>query len=241
MPVMPKLSRARSCVLALSARLIMLVMLVMAASLTLGGCKNKKDKDTCTPDEYVFEEIALHIQASADLNLDTDGNPLPTIVRVYQLNGDLAIRSLDFTELWEDHEAALGDEYISDKEFQVYPDSTELIKLTPEAGVKYILAFGVFQQPVGNTWYRVYEVPSSYGQQACDLKAQEKDPASLGEPCMYLYLERNQIDGGKDIPPGFEEDNDIHGTCTPLYVAKTKTVEEDEEEDGKKKKGKKDK
>jgi type VI secretion system protein VasD len=212
----------------------MLVGLVLGlTTLTLGACKGKGDKETCVPDEYVFEEIALHIQAAADLNLDEEGNPLPTVVRVYQLNGDLAIRNLDFTELWEDHETALGDEYISDKEFQIYPDSTEIIKLTPENGVRYILAFGVFQQPVGNTWYRVYEVPADYGRQACDLKAEEKDPATLGEPCMYLYLERNQIDGGKNIPPGFDEDK-IEGTCTPLYVAK-KPVEDD----GKKKKKKK--
>ncbi|KIG13335.1 hypothetical protein DB30_00337 [Enhygromyxa salina] len=206
----------------------------LCATASLGGCKNKGDKETCKPDEYAFKEIALHIQAAADLNLDEEGNPLPTVVRVYQLNGDLAIRSLDFTELWEDHETALGDEYISDKEFQIYPDSTELIKLTPEDGVKFILAFGVFQQPVGNTWYRVYEVPDTYGRQACDLKADDEDPESLGEPCMYLYLERNQIDGGKNIPPGFEEDK-LEGVCTPLYSPK-KAAEDD---GGKKKKKKK--
>jgi type VI secretion system protein VasD len=204
----------------------------LASALTLGACKNKK-KDTCKPEDYTFKEISLYIQAARDLNLDEEGNPLPTVIRIYQLNGDLSTRSLEFTELWEDHEAALGDEYISDKEIQIYPDSAELIKVTPEAGARYILAFAAFQQPVGNTWFRVYEIPGTYGQQACEYKEEDKDPATLGEPCAYFYLERNQMDGGKNVPPGFDESK-VEGTCTPLYTPKTKTVESDDKGDDKK-------
>jgi type VI secretion system protein VasD len=203
----------------------------LAASLTLGACKKKKD--TCKPEDYKYKEIALYIQANRDLNLDEEGNPLPTVIRIYQLNGDLATRSLDFTELWEDAKTALGDEYISDKEIQIYPDSAELIKITPEDGARYILVFAAFQQPVGNTWYRVYEVPDSYGQQACEYKEEDKDPGSLGEPCGYFYLERNQIDGGKDVPPGFD-DAKVETVCTPLYTPKVKTVESDDKKDDKK-------
>jgi type VI secretion system protein VasD len=195
----------------------------LAAALSLGACKNK-DKETCKPDDYTFEEVSLYIQASPDLNLDADGNPLPTVVRIYQLNGDLATRSLDFTEMWEDAKTALGDEYISDKEFQLYADSTELIPITVEKEARYILAFGGFQQAVGNTWYVVYEVPDTYGKQACELKKEEKDPATLGQPCMYLYMDRNQLDGGKNVPPGFDKSK-VEGTCTPLYTPKTTTAE----------------
>jgi type VI secretion system VasD/TssJ family lipoprotein len=203
----------------------------LAASLTLGACKKKKE--TCKPEDYKYKEIALYIQANRDLNLDEEGNPLPTVIRIYQLNGDLATRSLDFTELWEDAKTALGDEYISDKEIQIYPDSAELIKLAPDNGARFILAVAGFQQPVGNTWYRVYEVPDTYGTQACDLKEQEKDPSTLGEPCAYFYLERNQIDGGKDVPPGFDEAK-VETVCTPLYTPKTKAVESDDKKDDKK-------
>jgi type VI secretion system protein VasD len=203
----------------------------LAASLSLGACKKKGE--TCKPDEYKFKEVALYIQANRDLNLDEEGNPLPTVIRIYQLNGDLATRSLDFTELWEDAKTALGDEYISDKEIQIYPDSTELIKITPDPAARYILVFAAFQQPVGNTWFRVYEVPQTYGQQACELKDEDKDPASLGEPCGYFYLERNQIDGGENVPPGFAKDK-VETVCTPLYTPKAKTVESDDKKDDKK-------
>jgi type VI secretion system protein VasD len=207
------------------------LVLGLSAAVSLTGCPDK-NKETCKPDEYKFEEVALYIQAAADLNLDADGNPLPTVVRIYQLSGDLATRSLDFNELWEDHEAALGDEYISDKEFQIFPDSAELIQLTPEKEARFILVFGVFQQPVGNTWFRVYEIPSSYGKQACELVDEEKDPASLGQPCAYMYMERNQIDGGKTVPPGFDKSK-VETTCTPVYTPKAAPTAED---DGKGKK-----
>lgn len=197
----------------------------LCTALTLGACKNK-NKETCKPDDYTFKEIAVHIQAAADLNLDGDGNPLPTVVRVYQLSGDLATRSLDFTEMWEDGKTALGDEFISEKEFQIYADSSEVIQIKPEKDARYILAFGGFQQAVGNTWYTVYEIPDTYGKQACELKAEEKDPATLGQPCVYLYMERNQIDGGKNVPPGFDKSK-VEVTCTPVYTPKTVSASSD--------------
>jgi type VI secretion system protein VasD len=200
----------------------------LCAALSLGSCKNK-NKETCKPDDYKFEEISLYIQTSPDLNLDADGNPLPTVVRVYQLNGDLATRSLDFMEMWEDGKTALGDEYISDKEFQTYAGSAELIPITPEKDARYILAFGGFQQAVGNTWYVVYEVPQTYGKQACELKKEEKDPGTLGNPCLYLYMDRNQLDGGKNVPPGFDKSK-VSTTCTPLYTPKTTTAESGKED-----------
>jgi type VI secretion system protein VasD len=205
---------------------------IMLGTLSLGACKNKK-QETCKPDDYQFKEVAVHIQASADLNLDEDGNSLPTVVRIYQLNGDLATRSLDFNELWNDHEAALGDEYISDKEFQIYPDSSELIPITVAKEARFLLVFGVFQQPVGNTWFRVYPIPDTFGRQSCELKDEGKNPATLGQPCAYLYMERNQIDGGKSIPPGFDKSK-VETTCTPLYTPKTTTADDG----GKDKKGK---
>ena len=212
------------------------VTLCALATLALSGCKSKGGKDSCNPDDYVFEEIALHLQA-ADININDEGEPLPTVVRIYQLNGDLATRNLDFNELWEDHETALGDEYISDKEITIFPDSNELIELTPESGAKFILVFAVFNSPVGNTWFRVYEIPSSYGRQACEYEADKKDPASLGQPCIYFHMDRNQIDGGKNVPPGFDE-SQVEAVCTPIYTSKTVTASA-EDEDGKD--GKKDK
>ena len=211
---------------ALSAAIL---ALALGASSTLVSCKKKGE--ACKPDDYKFDDIALTIQAAQDLNLDEEGNPLPTVVRVYQLAGDLSTRSLDFTELWEDSEAALGDDYISEKEFTIFPDSKEVIQLKPEDGARYLLAFAVFQQPVGNTWYRVYKIPSSYGEQACELVDEKKDPATLGQPCVYLLMERNQIDGGKNPPPGFDKDHiaEAELTCTPIYTPKTKAKDEDEE------------
>jgi type VI secretion system protein VasD len=211
----------------------------LALGLTLGltvaslsACKNK-NQETCKPDDYTFKDIEVHIQAADTLNLDDEGNSLPTVVRIYQLSGDLSTRNLDFTELWEDHESALGDDYISHKEFQIYPDSSEVLPIAPEKDARFLLAFGVFQQPVGNTWFRVYEIPDTYGKQACQLKDDDKDPATLGQPCAYLFMERNQIDGGKSIPPGFDK-NKVEAVCTPLYSPKPPS-----EDDGKKKKKKK--
>lgn len=198
----------------------------VTCSLGLSACKNK-DKDTCNPDDYVFEKVAIGFQSADQLNLDEAGESVPMQVRIYLLSGDLNTRSLDFNEVWEDAKTVLGDEYISDKEFSLYPEAVENIELPVDPKATHILVVGIFRQPVGNTWYQVYEIPQTYGDQACDLKKQEKDPAALGQPCMYLMFERNQIDGGKNVPPGFDDDK-LETTCTPLYTAKKAAPAEDE-------------
>lgn len=208
-----------------SARALPLLGLALglSASLALGACKNGGG-ESCNPDDYVFEEIQVLLQGSQQLNLDDEGNPLSVVVRIYQLNGDLATRSLDPGELWNDQEAALGDEYISDKEVILRPETAETIPITVEKDARYVLVAGGFRQPVGNTWFRVYEIPDTYGKQACDYKREEKDPADLGTPCIYLMFERNQIDGGKNVPPGFDKDK-VEAVCTPVYAKKTVSSE----------------
>jgi hypothetical protein len=47
-------------------------------------------------------------------------------------------------------------------------------------------------------------------------------------------MERNQIDGGKNVPPGFDKSK-VEVTCTPVYTPKAAPASSD---DGK---GKKDK
>jgi type VI secretion system protein VasD len=197
------------------ARMSLGVGLSLALGLGVGACRPAQP--SCAPKDHGLTSIHVHVQAAAELNLDADGAPLPTVVRVYQLSGDLATRSLDFGELWDDPSAALGDEYISDKEFQVYPDSREAIEITPDPQARFLLAFAGFRQPVGNTWFRVYPIPTRYGEQVCAHVDAGEDPASLGPPCVYLTLERNQIDGGERVPPGFDEAA-VPGRCAPLMT-----------------------
>ena len=142
-------SRSRARSFELGARVLRAASFALCtlALTSVGACKNK-EKNSCNPDDYVFEELSLFLQASADVNQNDEGEALPVVVRVYQLNGDIATRNLDFNELWEDAEAALGDEYISDKEIQLFPDSNEVISVTPESGAKFVLVFAVFNSPV---------------------------------------------------------------------------------------------
>jgi type VI secretion system protein VasD len=189
---------------------IVLTLGLLAAGLF--GCKPRGE--TCDPDDHVYEHVVVQLRAATELNLDDDGNPLPTVVRIYQLTGDLAIRGLEFDELWRDHQAALGDEYLAHVEIQIYPNSNEAIEITVDPKARHLLAFAGFQQPVGTSWYRIYRLPDSYGQQACALRAADQDPAKLGQPCMHLSLDRNHIDGGATAPSGFDPAA-FTNTCTP--------------------------
>ena len=176
----------------------------------LGGCKRE---DTCKP-ENVKWEVRLSVGSSDMINPNGEGTALPTMVRIYQLRGDLAVEDLDFSTVWASEKPEdLGEAFLGVEELTVYPDRAEQKSLPLEDGVTHMVATGLFREPAGNTWYTVYEVPQMHSEVVCS-----KAPVTheYPDPCFYLYLDRNALSGGPVPPPGFVQGENV--TCAPLGV-----------------------
>ncbi|MEM6292930.1 MAG: type VI secretion system lipoprotein TssJ [Myxococcota bacterium] len=208
--------------------------LSLALALGLTGCKNKKNAGpSCTPDDEAFESVRVIIQPDEMLNPNDEGEPLSVQLHVYQLSGDESVDIIDFETVWEKGgEVAFGDDFISEEEITVYPGKNDVLELTPDPAAKFILAAAIFREPLGQDWFRLYEVPRYHGHSVCSAK---KKGQPWPDPCFHVALERYLLDGGHTPPSGW--DKDAQTLVCPGPPMKTPPVEV--KDDGKKKKKKK--
>ena len=197
------------------------------------GCKKKNTGPSCEPDDEVFETIRVIVQPDEMLNLNEEGEPLSVQLHVYQLSGDESVEMIDFETVWEKGgEVAFADDFISEEEITVYPGRGDVLELTPDPAARFILAAAIFREPLGQDWFRLYEVPRYHGHSVCAAK-KKKQP--WPDPCFHIALERSLIDGGHTPPTGW--DKDAQTLQCPGAPMRTPPVEL-KEDDGKKKKKK---
>lgn len=174
----------------------------------LAGCKD--DTPTCEPDSVEWG-VSLVVGAGSRVNPNEDGEPLPTVVRVYQLRGDMAVEDLDAEELWAAEKAGdLGEAFLSVDELTIAPEQQDIRTIPLEEDATHIVAAGLFREPVGSTWYSVYEIPRRHPESVC-----ARDPVgkNVPDPCFFVYLDRSEVSGGDMPPSGFEPEG---AQCAPL-------------------------
>lgn len=197
------------------------------------GCKKKDKGPTCKPDEHAFEAIRVVIQPDEMINLDDEGEPLAVQLHVFQLKGDESVEVIDFETVWQEGgEVAFGDDFISAEQITVYPGKDHVLEVTPDPAAKFILAAAIYREPLGQDWFRLYEVPRYHGNDVCTAQAKKQE---WPDPCFHVLLERSLLDGGPTPPTGW--DTEAQTLQCPGKPSKTPPVEL--KDDGKKKPKKK--
>jgi type VI secretion system VasD/TssJ family lipoprotein len=186
-------------------------VVVLAGFGALTGCKPKTPQ--CRP-ESVEWGVQLAIQASNTINLDAEGRSLPTVVRLYQMRGELASEDIDFESLWEAEKAQdLGAKFLSVEELTVRAESDDVRMMPLENDATHILAAALFREPVGTTWFGTYEIPRRHPEVVCSKAPKTKE---YPNPCFFVYLDRNSVGAGPAPPSGYEIDPLLQ--CAPLGV-----------------------
>jgi len=96
--------------------------------------------------------MQINLTSSKHLNLDTENNSLPVVVRVYVLTNDGAFLDASFRELWRDDKAVLGNTMLDREEYTLAPNSHLTIKVTHTNQAKYFAVVGLFRHPHGSEW-----------------------------------------------------------------------------------------
>lgn len=91
-----------------------ILFLFLATSLVLlAGCAGKPEKP---PPKLIIE-----ISASEDLNPDPDGQPVPVVLRIYQLKQPGGFMGADFYSLFDKETAVLGPDLVAREEITLRP------------------------------------------------------------------------------------------------------------------------
>ncbi|MCH9684195.1 MAG: type VI secretion system lipoprotein TssJ [Deltaproteobacteria bacterium] len=210
-------------------------VLVACSVLSLAPAGCKPTPPSCSPDTVKWR-VQLALQASSTINASDRGESLPTVVRVFQLKGDLALDGLDFDGLWQADEAsALGESFLSMQEITMFPDRHELREIPVEDGATHMLAAGLFREPVSTSWYTSYALPTAHPDTVC---ARAPGTKVYPNPCFYLRLDRNLLDGGQSPPPGYEARDQLR--CAPLLAAPQPATNDPDDRRGRRQRSRRD-
>ena len=99
------------------------------------------------------------VQASERLNPDSAGRPLPTLVRVLQLQSAARLLEADFTSIFQRAEDTLKEDLLRADDFNVDPAGTESrgFERSPKAPAVAVVA--VSRQPSGEQWRAIEVLP----------------------------------------------------------------------------------
>lgn len=203
--------------------------IIAVALALLGGCKKE---ESCNPGQVQWG-VQLLVDATPSINLDTNGDALPTVVRLYQVRGEIVIDNFDFATIWESEDIKeLGDEFLAVEELTIYPGRDDRRLLPIESDATHVVAAGWFREPLGNTWFGAYEIPLRHPDVVCKKAPESK---VYPNPCFYVLLDRSTIMAGATPPAGFETTG--NEKCAPLGVVIDEPGDKKKKKKKKKKKG----
>ncbi|HEY0709685.1 MAG TPA: type VI secretion system lipoprotein TssJ [Polyangia bacterium] len=158
--------------------------LAALAGLTVSACASKQAKDPgpCTEPE----KLPVLVDSAHDLNRGPGGQPLPTVVRIYQLKGTSHLNVVSLDEVMRNEKAALAEDLLEVQEITLKPKTRHYPELRRLTGATHIAVAAFFRQPTAESWRAMVALPPA-DPFACHKKNDAK-------PWMQFFLHGYQVD-----------------------------------------------
>jgi len=138
------------------------------------------------------EPLRLNLRASAHLNPSDKGEPLATVVRVYQLKGTGKVAVASFDDLLDHDKDALGEDFVAMQEVTVNPGATIDPPLVRSPEATHLAVVALFRKPASTTWRTIEKLPAPDPQYCHPAPASKKDPAPK-DPTLHMQLDESRI------------------------------------------------
>lgn len=102
--------------------------------------------------------IKVDLDSAPDINLNEKSEPLPVVVRIYQLTDKGAFESATFGEIWKNDNGALGATMLTRNEVVVNPSSEDRIRVDRHKQAQYVGVVAIFRTPADGNWRGLYEL-----------------------------------------------------------------------------------
>ncbi len=104
------------------------------------------------------------LTASSRLNLGEKGEPLATVVRLYQLKGREKLASASFDEMLDRDKDTLGEDLLAVAEITVSPGESVKPPVARNPEARYLAAVALFRKPGSASWRAVTQLPAPNAQ-----------------------------------------------------------------------------
>jgi type VI secretion system protein VasD len=107
------------------------------------------------------EQLPVSLIASSRLNPGDKGEPLTTVVRLYQLKGREKLTGASFDEMLDRDKETLGEDLLSVQELTVSPGETVRPAVARSADAGYLAAVALFRRPGTGAWRAVRKLSAA--------------------------------------------------------------------------------
>lgn len=104
--------------------------------------------------------IEVTLRASNRLNPDERGEPLPTVVMLYQLKSAAKLAAAGFEDVYRKPKEVLGEDLLQAEELQVAPGEQQTRKLERDKAAKALAVVVIVRRPSGPAWRSIVELPA---------------------------------------------------------------------------------
>ncbi|HYI03171.1 type VI secretion system lipoprotein TssJ [Hyalangium sp.] len=166
------------------------MMTAVCALLTLPGCATSKAAACDAPPPFF-----ARIEAADDINPDSNGRSLPTVVQFLQVKDSTKLERASFYKLSDEPKSLLGDDLLQTVEFVVAPghEVKHWVQRDPKA--QFVAAVGIFRQPLGYSWLTVARLPAVSASQCEEQPAGDRGDSPRPEDTQLRFkLQGYQID-----------------------------------------------
>lgn len=105
-------------------------------------------------------DVRMKLSASADLNTNSFNEPLPVIVRIYQLSDVETFQSATFDQLWKADELILGSNLLHRQELTIKPQAKLEYEFVQVDKASYAAIFALFRNIDKDGWRWVHKLSS---------------------------------------------------------------------------------
>lgn len=127
----------------------------LLALLACSACAAKRLEPCDKPPPFY-----LHLEASDRTNPDPRGRAMPTLVHILQLKDSLRVEQTSFRAMWDKPELLLKEDLLHVAEFTVAPGQSLEKWIPRDPKANFVLAMGLFRQPLGYSWRTLTVLPS---------------------------------------------------------------------------------
>ena len=121
----------------ITQRLLSSIFLLLLM-LFLGGCASP--------------QVKLNISTTANVNMNNDKEPLPVVVRIYQLNDSKAFETATFSELWKSDLTILGNSLLRKESLTMDPSSQQKISFDRHDETRFVALMAAFHNQPNDSW-----------------------------------------------------------------------------------------
>jgi type VI secretion system protein VasD len=137
------------------------------------------------------EPIRLLLTASPRLNLDENGESLPTVVRMYQLRDSSKLVESSPDRLLAEDRALLAEDLVEVRELTLYPGERAAPLLMRGEGATTVAVVAMFRRPNGTAWRAIRKLPPPNPQHCQGAAA---TPQAQAASMLKFSLEESRVE-----------------------------------------------